>query len=180
MAAVVHGAAEGEVRLDVPLQVAEWLPHAAEPAFEEFVFVDFVEYREPVARRGFGVRPVGPELGEHARVVATGDHLRRIGFAGDGIDVVAGTRVSALEGVEEVRVVLEVARVLFDVAETCGRDVDRHTVVRAQVRRPDGAQGESPLVAVGERAVDGRRHPGVVVHPVGEAAAVVADQVGLG
>ena len=52
-----------------------------------------------MAGRGLGIGPVGPELGEHAGVVAERHDLRRVGLAGSGVDRVAGAvRVAVVEG----------------------------------------------------------------------------------
>ena len=174
---VVHGPAEGEIGLRVPLQAAELRPRAAKAPAQRGVVVHFVQDREPVAGRRLGIRPVGPELRQHAGVVAARHHLGRVRFAGDRVDVVAAAGVAALPGVEECWIVGEVRRVALDVADAGRGDVHGRAVVGRQVGGPNGNQRERPLVVVGKRAVDGRRRAGVVPHRVGEAVALVAHAV---
>ena len=99
--------------------------------------VDLVHDHEPVPGRRFGVRSVGPELGQYPGVVPSWHDLGRVGLARGGIELVAGARIAAFGGVVERRVVLETRRILGDIAEACRGDVHRHAVGRIEVRRPD-------------------------------------------
>jgi len=86
---VVHRPAQGEVRLCVPRERIEKRALAADAPDQFLVVVDRVQDHKPVAGRRLEIGPVGPELGEHARVVAHRHELWLVGPAGGRIDGVA-------------------------------------------------------------------------------------------
>ena len=123
--------------------------------------------------RRLRVRTVRPELGQHAGVVAARHDLRRVGFAGGRVELVARSRIATVRRVVERRIVLETPRIFLDVAQTRRGDVHRHAVARIQVRRPLRHQRVRPAVVVSQRAVDGGRRARIVVEPVVEVVAPV-------
>ena len=86
--------------------------------------------------RGLRFGTVGPEFGEDAGVVATGDHLHRVGTAGHRIQVVALTGIAAFVEVVERFEIGGVAGKIR-VADRVRTDVDLHVVRGVEVRRPD-------------------------------------------
>ena len=121
---VVDGPAEDEVGRDIPSQVGNDGPGAADAFVELRRVGDFVGEGEPVAGRGLGVRAVGPELGDDAGVVRGVDAVRGVGLAGGGVD----------------RVALVVVGAQRPIAARGGRDVNRGALAgfEAQVGQVEG------------------------------------------
>ena len=130
--------------------------------------------------RGLGVRPVGPELGQYTGVVAPWHDLWLVRLARGGIELVPRSGIAAFVRVEEGRVVLEVGRIVPDVAETRRGNVHGFAIGGIQVGRPNRDQRVGPAVVVRQRAVDGRRHARIVVNPVVEVVAPIDRPVRLG
>ena len=113
---VVHGAVEGQVQLEVPLQRVELVARAAQAALQLRVVGDVVGQRVPVAGRRLRVGAVGPELGDDPRPIAALDDVGCVRIAGDRIQRVA----TAVVGSQAV------------VPECARRDVRQHAVVRGE------------------------------------------------
>ena len=92
---IVRGAGDGEVGFDVPFQLAERRPGAADLLHERRIVRKFVREHVPVAGRRLGVRSISPILREHAVKIAARHIVRRVGAARDGIDRETGAVVRA-------------------------------------------------------------------------------------
>ena len=160
---VVHRAAESEIALHIPLQLAEFAADTAHPPFQQLVLIHLVEDDEPVARRRFGLRAVRPELGQHAAVVTARHPLRRVRLASGRVHLITIAGVPAAQG-KEIRIVGEMIGVPGHVADAGRRDVHRHAVAGVQMRRPLRHQCEAPLVLIRQGAVHGRRRAGIRPH----------------
>ena len=99
---VVRGAGEGKIGFHVPLQVIKGGTRAADFLHQQGIVGDFVGQHMPVAGRGFGVRAIRPEFGEHAEEVGPLHRIRGVGLTGDGIERTPGAVVVA-EGVVAIR-----------------------------------------------------------------------------
>ena len=114
---VVHGAAQREVGLHVPLQVVEHRAMAPESPHQCRVIVDVVQDREPVAGRRLRIGAVSPEFGQHPGIVGARNPLRRIRLAGARVQLVSLAGITAFEQVVKGRIGLHTARQLRDVAD---------------------------------------------------------------
>ena len=177
---VMHRAAQREVRLHVPLERTEFGTRAAEPALERRMIGHGVEDREPMPRRRLGARAIGPELRQHARVVAARHHLRFVRCPGRRVGRMPGTLVAAVQGVIEIGELVERRRQRLEVAAAGGRDVDHHAVALVEVAGPDGHKRKRPLVDVRVTAMDFRRRAWIVVHVVTKPVPEVGRAVGVG
>src|SRR5438552_1484202 len=100
---IVHGAAQREVALHVPLKVVENGPLSPETPDEQRMVTHVIENREPVPGRGLRVGSIRPELGEHAGVVASWDVLGRIRLAGTRIQRTPWPEVAASLQIVKIR-----------------------------------------------------------------------------
>ena len=90
--------------------------------------VYLVHDHEPMPRWRLGIRTIGPEFCEHARVVATRHYLRRVGSAGNRIDGMPCARVSAIQQVVELRILARIGRIHLNIADA-GRGNVHHDAV---------------------------------------------------
>ena len=72
----MHGTAQDEVGLHVPLQIIQHLAAALKPFLKQRVVVYVIQDREPVPRRCLGIRAVSPELGQDPGIVPARNDLR--------------------------------------------------------------------------------------------------------
>ena len=106
-----------EVEFHIPFEIIHDRAHAADAFHEQGMIADAIGHGVPVSGRRLGVRPVGPELGQHAGKVAPLHDVGRIRLARGGVEGVPRAVIGA-EGV---------------VSKSAGRNVHRHAVIRRQL-----------------------------------------------
>ena len=143
---VVHGAAEGEVRLHVPLQRARHQSRVLQATHEFGMVAHRVQDHEPMAGWRLRIRAIGPELRLHSGVIPPRHPPWLIRLAGGGIEPVAASPCLV-----ELGMVLDPLRTARDTALTRRRDVHHDTVYTA-------AETWNRLRACAVRRADGRTH----------------------
>ena len=76
---VVNGTVEGEIHLNIPFKFIENRTGSTDATLKRGMSGDIIGEFVPMPGRGFGVGAIGPELGDHASVVAMRNDLGIVG-----------------------------------------------------------------------------------------------------
>ena len=178
--AVVHGRAQGQIGLDVPLEVRKDITLPLVLLDQIRMIAHVVQDGEPVSWRGFRVWPIGPEFSQYPGVVSPRHHVGGVRVAGGRVHGVPRAGRPTIFSIVEVTVGGQGGGECAAVANGPWADVPHDPIRRVQHSGPLGHHAVGCSVEIGgPRAIVGvhGRRPRVMVDLVIKSFSRVSRQI---